>query len=101
MQSSYIDIPSRSIVDLIDHRGGMIITRINVPKWPVNMRGQGHARTLMQQVLHDADRDSVTLYLQISPSDGLNYRQLKAWYQRLGFRYYRPAKVYRRCSHGN
>ena len=72
-----------AVLDLVDYYGkGLIITRINVPR---NHRGKGIASTLLRRALHAADSESITLFLEISPSDGLNYEQLKAWYKRYGF----------------
>lgn len=79
----YVDKPTRSIADLCDYYGrGLLLTRINVPK---ASRGQGHARALLERILDDADRERVTIFLEISPSDGLNFAQLEAWYLRHGF----------------
>lgn len=83
MRSCYVDPATRSIADLCDYYDqGMLMTRINVPK---AHRGQGHARALLARILADADAERVTLFLEISPSDGLNYRELEAWYLRHGF----------------
>ena len=49
-------------------------------------RGRGIARKLLAEILADADANGVTLWLEISPSDGLDYDQLKAWYKRHGFK---------------
>lgn len=53
------------------------------------LRGQGYGRLLMAEVLADADREGVTLCLEILPDHpafgGLTYEQLEAWYMRLGF----------------
>lgn len=62
---------------------GWLITRINVP---VAYRGRGHARELLRRVLADADAERVPLYLEISPSDGLGFTELRAWYERHGFK---------------
>lgn len=70
---------------------GYQITRINVPR---AYRGQGHARELMQRMLAKADAESLVLYLEIVPSDGLDYQQLAAWYKRVGFIPF--GEVYRR-----
>jgi GNAT superfamily N-acetyltransferase len=87
MKKCYIDYKHRAIADLCDslHFGsgpGLLLTRINTPR---AHRGKGVARALMAQILSDADAEGVTLFLHISPSDGLNYNQLKAWYERCGF----------------
>ncbi len=82
MQTCYIDIKSRAIVDLIEYKDHYLVTRINVA---MQSRGLGVGRKLMQQVLQDADNLGVTLSIGIGPSDGLDYGQLEAWYRRLGF----------------
>lgn len=95
MKSCYIDVEHRAIADLFEvtpydvhdtmHTPPgkcMLLTRINVPRMH---RGNGVARRLMQQVLRDADAERVTIYLHISPSDGLDFEQLEAWYERCGF----------------
>lgn len=86
MRTCYIDKETRSIADLCDYDGrGMLLTRINVPK---AARGRGHARRLLDRILEDADHFRVTLFLEISPSDGLDFDQLEAWYMRHGFERY-------------
>jgi ribosomal protein S18 acetylase RimI-like enzyme len=60
-----------------------VVTRINVPR---DYRGQGYARQLLQQILDDADSEQVTLAVEVSPSDGLNFGSLVAWYRRYGFK---------------
>lgn len=72
-----------AIADLVDYYGrGRIITRINVP---VAHRGQGYATKLLNLITDDADNEGVTLFLEISPSDGLGYYQLLGMYKRHGF----------------
>jgi predicted GNAT family N-acyltransferase len=70
---------------------GKMITRINVP---MMHHGEGHGTKVLAQILKDADAEKVNLYLEISPSDGLDYYQLEAWYLRHGFRHWMG--VYRR-----
>jgi ribosomal protein S18 acetylase RimI-like enzyme len=80
-----------AIADVCDYFGhGRIITRINVP---AEFRGKGHGRDLLAQITRDADKEGVTLWLEISPSDGLDGDQLAAWYIRAGFM---PKGIYRR-----
>ena len=84
MKSCYVDKATRSIADLCDYYGqGLLLTRINVPK---ASRGQGHARKLLARILADADAEGIALFLEISPSDGLSFAQLEAWYLRHGFK---------------
>ncbi len=71
-----------AVADLMPCFDGMLLTRINTPK---AHRGKGVARALLIEMLHDADRDQVTLYLEVSASDGLSHDELDAWYRRYGF----------------
>jgi predicted GNAT family N-acyltransferase len=81
-----------AIADICEYYDlGWIITRINVPQ---QARGRGHARELLKQILEEADATQTTLWLEISPSDGLNYDELEAWYKRHGFR--NVGGIYRR-----
>lgn len=83
MKTCYVDKETRGIADLCEISAHtFLITRINTP---VASRGQGVARKLLQQILEDADREHVLLCLEISPSDGLAYNELEAWYFRHGF----------------
>ena len=90
MKTHYTDKPSQSIADVspiyfsVIIRGGFEINRINVP---LAYRGQGIASMLLNEILADADKDKWVLYLIISPSDGLDYNQLKEWYCRHGFKH--------------
>lgn len=72
-----------AVLDLCDYYGtGLIITRISVPS---ACRGHGYASALLDECCSDADLDRIDLYLEISPSDGLDYYELEAWYGRRGF----------------
>ena len=71
-----------AVMDLVPYGGGYLITRINVPS---AHRGRGIARAMIEECLADADRARRWLYLQVSPSDGLGYDALVAWYERCGF----------------
>ena len=69
---------------------GMLIPRINVPRYTTPdgkqyFRGKGIATDLLDECVADADAEQVTLWLEVSPSDGLDYDQLVAWYTRHGF----------------
>lgn len=76
-----------AILDNCDYYSlGRIITRVNVPK---EFRGNSHGTTLLKQVLEDADKEGINLFLEISESDGLSYEQLKDWYERHGFKPWR------------
>jgi len=83
VKSYYYDRESNSTADLCDYYGhGMILTRINVP---IASRGKGVGSRLLDSILADADKDNITLFLEISPSNGLSYEQLEKWYLRKGF----------------
>jgi len=87
MQTCYVNHACRAIADLV--RPGELtpdwtITRINVP---VAYRGQGFGSKLLDQILADADAEGVAIQCEVSPSGGLNYDQLTAWYMRRGFQY--------------
>lgn len=87
MQSCYyekIGGIALAVLDNCDYYGsGRIITRINTP---AKHRGQGIAGRLLRQIIVDADALGIDLWLEIAPSDGLDYDQLRAWYERHGFR---------------
>jgi GNAT superfamily N-acetyltransferase len=60
-------------------------------------RRRGIGGRLLTRVTADADREGVTLYLDIVPGDGMDADQLRAWYGRHGFlgrpgHMWRPAK---------
>lgn len=88
MRNCYFDASTHSIADLCDGREmGLgrrtrVITRISV--LPPH-RGKGIGRRLLQEILHDADAEGITLALEIQPSGGLDYDELAAWYSRHGF----------------
>lgn len=85
MRTTYVDWDTRSIADLVkpgELTSGWTITRINVPK---QHRGKGRGSQLLKQILRDADSEGVELWLEVSPSDGLSYDELFAWYVRHGF----------------
>ena len=87
MDTCYVIPETNAIIDLYDARDlvgvrGRVISRINVPR---ENRGKGYGSQLLRQVLDIADQEKIRLYLEIAPSDGLNYEQLEAWYKRYGF----------------
>lgn len=59
-----------------------VISRINVME---KYRGLGYGTKILNMILKDADREGVTLFLDLVPSGGLNGKELKAWYMRHGF----------------
>lgn len=73
-----------AIADLAPFRRGFLLTRINVPK---SARNIGIGSSLLEEILRDADRLSATIYLGVSPSDGLSFEALTAWYMRKGFKF--------------
>lgn len=87
MKTSYSKIlenPRRlAVVDLTDYYGhGLIITRINVP---AEHRRKGIGNELLKQVIADADREKVNLFLEINSYGGMSYDDLQLWYERNGF----------------
>lgn len=91
MKNCFVIEECRGIADLVpalemglgpNDGKGMIITRINVPQ---KDRGKRFGTQLLNMILEDADKGSVTLFLEIGSSDGLSTEQLEAWYERHGF----------------
>lgn len=52
---------------------------------PKTHRGRGIARSLMDEVLADADQEGTTLCLNINAYGDMSWEELEAWYLRLGF----------------
>ena len=72
-----------AVLDTTNYYGqGAIITRINVP---AAFRGRGIGSALLRRAIAHADEHQTTLFLEISPSDGLGFDELEAWYRRYGF----------------
>lgn len=71
-----------ALIVVTSHGDGRMIDRINVPH---AHREQGIASLLLYEVLADADREGVKLYLCISAGDGMTDKQLEEWYRRKGF----------------
>jgi GNAT superfamily N-acetyltransferase len=66
-------------------------------------RRQGLARQQMARVTADADREEVTLMLDVGDgfAEGMSKRQLIRWYERLGFTQYTGRRMVRELlSHG-
>lgn len=66
-------------------------------------RRQGLARQQMSRVMADADREEVTLMLDVGDgfAEGMSKRQLIAWYERLGFTHYTGRRMVRELlAHG-
>jgi len=84
MKTCYVD-EHWSIADLVapgELFPDWTITRINVVEVH---RGKGYGSDLLKRICDDADAEGVKLYLQVSPSGGLNFDQLGEWYGRYGF----------------
>lgn len=73
---------------------GHFLCRVNVPK---EYRGKGIGSQLLKQVLKEADRCKIDLLLEIYPSGGLSYEELRQWYQRYGFEV-QPSGYYKRSA---
>jgi len=74
------------MVDVVETEPGVaVITRVITPH---AKRGKGQASEAMRATCRDADREGVTLLLEVQPygDGGLSIKQLKAWYSRLGFK---------------
>lgn len=89
MQDGYSAFPVRATAHLMPfdsyHPGSYLLTSIEVGH---EARGQGVGSRLLKRVLDDADKEGVVLYLDIQPDGtGLDERQLRAWYERRGFRH--------------
>lgn len=76
--------------DLIqdDHPGVWVIASVR------NRRnnGEGHASAVLKKVCEDADREGITLILQVAPDDDcrMTEYQLADWYGRNGFQFVAP-----------
>lgn len=85
MLTCYVDRDTRSIADLVhleeDHT--WLITRINVP---AASRGLRRGSQLLKKITNDADGCGAILVVHPSPSGGLDFTQLCAWYERNGFK---------------
>jgi GNAT superfamily N-acetyltransferase len=104
MKDTFFDYSTRSIINLIplahSDKSKFWVSRVNTPP---EHRGKGAATQLMTEMLQEADRQGIELYLGIYPSGDLDVTQLRKWYERFGFTQdprhpdhyealYRPAK---------
>jgi|GEM_PF-4419202 len=81
-----LENPARlAVIDLCRAHKPMqwLVTRINVPR---EHRGKGIGREMLTQLCKQADAKAMDLILEVSPSDGLDFDQLVAWYKRYNFR---------------
>lgn len=85
MRHMYIEevgiIPAVADLSMVDEQTWEL-NRVNVP---AVSRGVGHGSRLLRRVLDDADREGVTLVLNVYPSGSLDYDALVSWYGRNGF----------------
>lgn len=101
MREHYMHQATRSIISLspptYSTHPGWTICRVSVLP---QHRGQGHASQLMRDVTADADRDGVTLYLDIQPDhspESLSFEELYKFYARNGFKAWGHYPTMRRC----
>lgn len=59
-----------------------LITRINVP---IEHRRKGIGTELLKEIIADADKEGIVLYIEVQASDGPNRDILKRWYMKYGF----------------
>jgi|SRR6185436_8843973 len=87
-----------AVLDYDDHYDSRswYITRINVPR---AHRGKGLGSQLLDELLAMADEAKKNVWLEIQPSDGLNYNELEAWYLRHGFKGFMIYKRRPNCSY--
>lgn len=71
-------------LDVIDHNGGYIISRIFVPE---GYRDIGIGNDLITRMTRKADAQKLILYIEVQAYGEMNNDQLKAWYERNGFVY--------------
>ncbi len=62
------------------------LAELQLIRTPAEHRGQGHARTAMQELVETADQDGLTLALTPDPMDSAtSKRKLEAFYREFGF----------------
>lgn len=84
MKSVYRDKDTGSTA-LVSKWHGRIYTIDSIATPEGEYRKGGATRAIAQAIRH-ADRDNITLRLRIAPTGPMRYDDLKAWYERLGFR---------------
>lgn len=83
MKHMYYEKDTFTVIHTMEMFDGVAVTGIGVGK---AFRGQGSASRVLKEVIEDADREGVILYLSIEPDGtGLDEDQLRAWYARNGF----------------
>jgi N-acetylglutamate synthase-like GNAT family acetyltransferase len=83
MQHVYFSKEDGVVIHGMDIGDCWLITSIGVQS---AQRGRGAATRMLQEVLKDADKDQVKLFLSIEPDGtGLDDDALRSWYSRLGF----------------
>lgn len=72
-----------AVADVWVHEPGKaLITRINVP---LEHRREGIGTELLREIIEDADREGVTLHIEVQASDGPAREALLKWYEKHGF----------------
>ena len=75
-----------AIADLVrwpnENSKNYIVTRINVME---RYRGLGLGSQILKEILDDADKEGVVLFIEPSASGGLSQKELEEWYERHGF----------------
>lgn len=74
---------------------GYLIYLLNVPP---KIRGRGIAKSLLQQVCQDADKDGIQLMLEFSPYPGTDPVRLHELYARFGFKEARTGLLLRSAA---
>lgn len=97
MRPAIADVHRWDRISEIEDRPVHMIHRINVPE---SARGKGHGTTLLKEIIEDADQEGVMLILGPSPSGGLDFDQLVAWYERYGFTWTRSGAMMERMPNG-
>lgn len=83
MKHMYFEKDTFTVIHTMVMFDGVAVTGIGVGR---AFRGQGAASRVLKEVIEDADREGVKLYLSIEPDGtGLEEDALRAWYSRFGF----------------
>ena len=69
-------------VNLLDSNADFVIVRINVP---VNERRKGIGTALLKRCLKDAQKEQVSLCLEVLSSSDMSSGRLMQWYKKHGF----------------